>query len=127
MKRWDERSPSHKSSTSQCVRKTRALNKRRKEKGLPPEPLVAPLLWIVAAAASAPMLRKIGAKAMDGWPTGIHFVGDDVFGVGIVVADELPRDRTTLLVRVMAAGPVLADAIATFARSSASRSAASPA
>jgi len=31
--------------------------------------------------------------------------------VGIVVASELPRDRSTLLVRFMAAGPLLADAI----------------
>jgi hypothetical protein len=31
--------------------------------------------------------------------------------VGIVVASELPRDRTTLLVRLMAAGPLLPQAI----------------
>jgi hypothetical protein len=31
--------------------------------------------------------------------------------MGIVVASELPRDRSTLLVRLMAAGPVLAQAI----------------
>jgi hypothetical protein len=53
--------------------------------------------------------------AVEGWPPGVYFVGDDVFGVGIVVADELPRDRSTLLVRIMAAGPVLADAIADLA------------
>lgn len=101
---WDE-----------CVRRTRALNKRRKEKGLRPVPLVEPLLWIIAAAASAPMLHKIGAKTVNGWPPGVYFVGGDVFGVGIVVADELPRDRSTILVRIMAAGPVLADAIADLA------------
>jgi hypothetical protein len=32
--------------------------------------------------------------------------------VGIVVASKLPRDRFTLLVRIMAAGPLLPDAIA---------------
>jgi hypothetical protein len=31
--------------------------------------------------------------------------------VGIVVANELPRDRSTLLVRFMVAGPLLKDAI----------------
>jgi hypothetical protein len=31
--------------------------------------------------------------------------------LGIVVASELPRDRSTLLVRFLAAGPLLADAI----------------
>ncbi|MCC6552194.1 MAG: hypothetical protein IT372_04115 [Polyangiaceae bacterium] len=35
--------------------------------------------------------------------------------MGIVVADELPRDRSTILVRIMAAGPVLADAVADLA------------
>lgn len=99
----------------ECVRKTRALNKRRKEKGLRPVPLVEPVLWIIAAAASTPMLTKVGAKTVDGWPPGVYSVGDDVFGVGIVVADELPRDRSTLLVRIMAAGPVLAEAIADLA------------
>jgi hypothetical protein len=37
--------------------------------------------------------------------------GDDVLRVGIVVASELPRDRTTLLVRLMAAGPLLLQAV----------------
>ncbi len=95
----------------ECARKARALNKRRKAKRLRPVPLVEPLLWIIAASASAPMLEKVAAKAADGWPPGVHFVGDDVFRVGIVVADELPRDRSTLLVRLMAAGPGLAQAI----------------
>ena len=35
-----------------------------------------------------------------------------MFRIGIVVASELPRDRSTLLVRFMAAGPLLAGAIA---------------
>jgi hypothetical protein len=99
----------------ECVGKARALNKRRKAKGLRPVPLVEPALWIIAAAVSAPMLLKVGATVVDDWPPGVYFVGDDVFGVGIVVADELPRDRSTLLVRIMAAGPVLADAVADLA------------
>ena len=37
--------------------------------------------------------------------------GADVLRVGIVVASELPRDRTTLLVRIMAGGPLLAPAV----------------
>lgn len=99
----------------ECMRKTRALNKRHKEKGLPPDLLVEPLLWIVAATASAPMLRKLKVDAASGWPPGVYFFGDDLLRVGIVVADELPRDRSTVLVRIMAAGPVLADAIADLA------------
>lgn len=99
----------------ECVRKTRASNKRRREKGLRPAPLVEPLLWIIAAAVSAPMLHKIGARNAEGWPPGVYLVGSDVFGVGIIVADQLPRERSTILVRIMAAGPVLVDAIAELA------------
>jgi hypothetical protein len=96
-------------------RKTRAQNKRRKEKNLPPVPFVEPWLWIIAATASAPTLRKLEAKSAPGWPAGVYFHGDDLYRVGIVVADELPRDRSTLLVRIMAAGPALPAAIADLA------------
>jgi hypothetical protein len=99
----------------ECAGKTRAKNKRRKEKGLPPEPFVEPRLWIIAATVSAPMLREMEAKAAIGWPLGVHFVGGGVFRVGIVVASELSRDRCTLLVRLMAAGPGLAYALADLA------------
>jgi hypothetical protein len=60
-------------------------------------------------------LRKLEAKSAPGWPAGVYFHGDDLYRVGIVVADELPRDRSTLLVRIMAAGPALPAAIADLA------------
>jgi hypothetical protein len=97
------------------ARKTRARNKKRKEKGLPPEIGVEPVLWIIAAVASMPMLQKLEARAGTDWPRGVYFVGDDVFRTGIVVASELSRDRSTLLVRVMAAGGGLVDALAELA------------
>ena len=46
-----------------------------------------------------------------GWPKGVYFFRDDVLRVGLVVASELPRRRFTLLVRLMAAGPLLRQAI----------------
>jgi hypothetical protein len=96
-------------------RKARSQNKRRKEKSLPPEPFVEPRLWIIAATASAPILQKLAVKTRPGWPAGVHFHGDDLYRVGIIVADQLPRDRSTLLVRIMAAGPALAEAVADLA------------
>ncbi len=96
----------------ECRRKARAHTSRRKQQNLPPEPFVEPLLWILAPAVSAPMLRKLKAEAAPGWPAGVYFVGDDLFRVRIVVANELPRERSTLLVRLMAAGPRLSEAIA---------------
>lgn len=101
----------HFSHWQEIAAKTRTRNKKRKEKGQAPESVVDPFLWILAAGFSAPMLRKIEAKAAPGWPSGVYTVGDDIFRAGIVVADELPRDRSTLLVRIMAAGPGLADAL----------------
>jgi hypothetical protein len=101
---WEER-----------ARKTRAANKKRREKQLPPEPLVEPFLWLIAATTSAPMLRKLRVEPALGWPPGVYFFGDDLLRVGIVVASELPRDRSTLLVRIMAAGSGLPQAIADLA------------
>lgn len=97
------------------MRKARAQNKRRKDKGLLPEPIVEPFLWIITATLSAPMFRKLKADPATGWPAGVYSHGDDLYRAGIVVADELPRDRSTLLVRIMAAGPGLSDAIADLA------------
>ena len=61
------------------------------------------------------MLLKLKAEAAPGWPVGVYFHGDDLYRTGIVVVDELPRDRSTLLVRIMAAGPVLPEALADLA------------
>jgi hypothetical protein len=57
------------------------------------------------------ILTKLRLQPGRSWPAGVYFFGEDVLRVGIVVASELPRDRATLLVRLMAAGPLLAQAI----------------
>jgi hypothetical protein len=99
----------------ECERRVRARNRRRKEKGLSLEPFVEPLLWILAATVSAPMLLKLGVKPAPSFPAGVDLLGGDVLSVGIVVASELPRDRSTPLVRIMAAGPGLPQAVADLA------------
>ena len=99
----------------QRERKTRAQNKKRKAEALPTVPFVKPVLWLILAAVSAPMLRELEAAAASGWPTGVYAFGGDVQRVRIVVASELPRERSTLLVRLMAAGPLLSDALADLA------------
>ncbi|MFT3767257.1 MAG: hypothetical protein QM820_17300 [Minicystis sp.] len=95
------------------IDRTRAVNKKRRDKdpSLPLEPLVEPFLWIIAAAVSAPVLKKLRVEADPSYPQGVYFHGDDLYRVGIVVASELPRERSTLLVRIMAAGPGLPQAI----------------
>ena len=76
-----------------------------------PGALVEPYLWIIAASKPSALVLKLKLEPAPGWPTGVYFFGEDVLRVGIVVASELPRDRSSLLVRLMAAGPLLAHAI----------------
>src|SRR5262249_17478420 len=82
-------------------RRVRADNRKRKTKGLDPEPFIKPMLWILAVAFSEPMLRKLKVRSRASFPKGVYFHGNDLHRVGIVVASELPRDRSTLLVRFM--------------------------
>mgnify|MGYP007115108954 FL=1 len=57
------------------------------------------------------MRRKLSLQAAPSFPRGVYLFGADLFRAGIVVARELPRDRSTLLVRIMAAGRGLAGAV----------------
>jgi hypothetical protein len=83
----------------------------RTRKGKPRRPRptshVKPFLWIISAGRPTTLLAKLELKPS---PDDIYFFGNDVLRVGLVVASELPRTRTTLLVRLMAAGPLLAPA-----------------
>jgi hypothetical protein len=77
---------------------------------------VAPVLWVIAAGTPATLLTELPmVPAADG-PPGVYGFGGDVLRVGLIAARELPRDRTTLLVRLMAAGPLLASAVPEVAR-----------
>jgi hypothetical protein len=70
-----------------------------------------PFLWIIAAGTPETLITKLKLERAAAWPTGVYLAGDDVLRTGIVVANELPRDPSTLLVRLMAAGPLLAHAV----------------
>jgi hypothetical protein len=116
-------------------RRRREARKKRKEmeklgRASPPEAFVRPFGWIITAGCPASVLTGIAATGAPGWPQGVYFSpgvlfdprngailpgldgAGGMFRMGIVVASELPRDRSTLLVRFMAAGPLLADATA---------------
>jgi len=80
----------------------------------PPQPgasLIEPSLWIIAARTPA-FVAELGLTPASGWPPGVHFFGGNVLRVRLVAAGELPHDRSTLLVRLMAGGPLLTHAIA---------------
>src|SRR6185295_4053001 len=97
----------------------------------PAEPFVKPFLWILTAGRPSSVLSLLGAAAASGWPTGVYMspgalpdAGHRAAGlqdaggllrVGIVVASELPRDRSTILVRIIAGGAALSAALADLA------------
>jgi hypothetical protein len=94
------------------TRKTENDNRKLSQQGLPPEPFVDPFLWIIAAGEPTTVLTELELKPEPYWPAGVYLFGADILRVGIVVASELPRDDpSTLLVRLMAAGPLLAHAV----------------
>jgi len=95
----------------QRMRATRTENKKRRKNRQPPKAIIKPFLWVVAAGAPTALLTRLKLEPAPGWPTGVYFFGEDVLRVGIVVASQLPLDRSTLLVRLMAAGPLLPRAI----------------
>lgn len=78
----------------------------------PRRKLMDPFLWILCGGPPISILTKLGLKATSEWPSGVYLSGDDVLRVGIVVTSDLPVERTTLLIRLMAgAGSVHAQAI----------------
>ncbi len=95
----------------QRTRKARTDKNKRRQQRQRPKAVVEPFLWIIAAGTPTSILTRLKLEAAPGWPSGVYFFGDEVLRVGIVVASELPRDRSTLLVRLMAAGPLLTHAI----------------
>jgi hypothetical protein len=93
------------------ARAMRSENKKRSEQGQPPLAFVDSFLWILAAGAPKTLLTELKLEPAPDWPAGVYLFGANVLRVGLIVASELPRDRTTLLVRLMAAGPLLAQAV----------------
>lgn len=89
----------------------RLRRSRRSHGEQPPLPMSEPQLWMIAASFSAPMLAEIHARPSPEHPRGVYIHGGKVYRTGIIVASELPRDRSTLLVRLMAGGQVLGGAL----------------
>ena len=96
-----------------CVQKLlawfarRSADARKQNRKAPP----FPLLWAVSAGCPRRLLDGVAFERLRGWPSG--FYADRVYGrVRIVVVSQLPRERRTLLLRLMGAGRTLREAIA---------------
>jgi hypothetical protein len=91
-------------------KRARDARRKRKKKGPLPDAPQRPFLWIIAAGRPNAVLDEGDYSAGAGWPPGVYF-SPGLYRTGIIAASELPRDRSTLLVRLMAAGPLLPHAI----------------
>ena len=104
-------------------------SRRLVAEGAKREPFVEPILWIFSAGRPTNAMRILGAEPAEGWPPGVYLSADvraalaarrerrraKPHHVGFVVASELPRDRSTLIVRFMTGGSAFADALADLA------------
>jgi hypothetical protein len=88
----------------QRTRKARGENREQGPDPWTPEVSVDPFLWVLTAGVPKTLLTELKLEAASGWPAGVYLFGGNVLRVGIIVASKLPRDRSTLLVRLMAAG-----------------------
>ncbi len=59
-----------------------------------------PMLWILAATTSRPLLQAANVVIQPNWPSGVYFVAD-IFKTAIVAIDQLPIIPETLLLRVL--------------------------
>jgi len=73
-----------------------------------------PKLWIISSGRPAGGLEGFDFRAFEGWPTGVYRSPRLLFA-GVVVTSELPRERDTLLLRLMGAGACLREAVAELA------------
>lgn len=72
-----------------------------------PAESIDPFLWVITAGVPMMLLSELRLEAASDWPVGVYLFGGSVLRVGLIVASKLPRDRSTLLVRLMAAGKLL--------------------
>jgi hypothetical protein len=59
-----------------------------------------PMLWILAATTSRPLLTAANVVTQPNWPSGVYFAAD-IFKTAIVAIDQLPVTPETLLLRVL--------------------------
>jgi hypothetical protein len=59
-----------------------------------------PLLWILAATTSKPLLQAANVTTKPDWPAGVYFTAD-LFKTVIVAIDQLPETDETLWLRVL--------------------------
>ncbi|WP_437290549.1 hypothetical protein [Sorangium sp. So ce406] len=95
-----------------CVEKHLAVWRGRAARDRAAE---APFLWMLSTGRPAAVLDGLCTARMAGWPAGVY-EGPGLLRTALVVLSELPRERSTLLIRLMGGGRVLREAIEDFRR-----------
>ena len=75
----------------------------------PPSPI--PIQWVISSGRPDGGIDGLGFRPMTGWPPGLY-EGPPLLWTRLVVVNELPVARNTLLLRLLGAGSVLRQAIA---------------
>ncbi|HEX8107508.1 MAG TPA: hypothetical protein VF516_07250 [Kofleriaceae bacterium] len=74
-------------------------------------PLPLPIQWIISAGRPGRGIEGLAFRPMTGWPSGVY-EGPPLLWTRLVVVNELPVARSTLMLRLLGAGAVLQRAIA---------------
>ena len=74
-------------------------------------PLPLPIQWIISSGRPDRCIEGLSFRPMDGWPSGIY-EGPPLLWTRLVVVNELPVTRSTLMLRLLGARAVLRQAIA---------------
>lgn len=100
-----------------CLRKQLALDHSRvleAQRQALPRPSF-PALSCISSGRPESVLHGYGLTPKPSFPPGFY-EASEAWAVGVVVLRELPRDRSTLLLRLLGAGAVLKDAVEDLAR-----------
>ncbi|NJR56822.1 MAG: DUF4351 domain-containing protein [Acaryochloris sp. CRU_2_0] len=74
---------------------------RREHERIPENDL--PYLWILASSASENLLNGFGVSSNEDWGSGVYFLHPSL-RTAIIAINQLPRDETTLLLRLLGKG-----------------------
>ena len=94
-----------------CLRKHFVFwHARPREAEKKTQPATPPMLWILTAGRPVSALNAFGLVPARGFPRGVYR-GPSGLRVGLAVASDLPRERATLFVRLLAGGRGLPEAM----------------
>jgi hypothetical protein len=68
-------------------------------------------LWLVCAGTPLRAMRTFRLRKLRYWPTGVYAIAPNGIGLYLVAIPELPKERSTLALRLLGRGSVLREAL----------------